>query len=120
MDVARENPVGPARRRRDRRLRACWRHEQLSLRMLLTAGSPRRQCSEGESDEMNHAKGQKTPLPAELFSLFEEELEGTRVQRRTVEHIIDTFVSLPMLDSPVPLVAEQLVDVLPSCRRRSG
>ena len=45
---------------------------------------------------MNYAKGQKTPLPALLFSLFEEELGGTwpdrpgdvrpqeRVQRRTV------------------------------------
>ena len=55
------------------------------------------QTARGEgSDEMNCAKGQKTPLPALLFSLFEEELGGTwpdrpgdvrpqeRVQRRTV------------------------------------
>ena len=35
VGVARESQVGSAGRRRERRLRAWWRHEQLSLRMQL-------------------------------------------------------------------------------------
>ena len=64
----------------------------------------------------------------ELFTLFEEELGGTRpdrlsdvrpqerVQRRTVEQLVVAAPGLPTLDAPVPLVVEQLVDVLPLCR----
>ena len=35
-----------------------------------------------------------------------------KVQRRTVEQLVDATPCLPVLDAPVPLVAEQLVDVL--------
>ena len=61
----------------------------------------------------------------ELFTLFEEELGGTRpdrlsdvrpqerVQRRTVEQLVVAAPGLPTLDAPVPLVVEQLADVLP-------
>ena len=35
-----------------------------------------------------------------------------RVQRHTVEHIVDSAPVVPSLDAPVPLMAEQLVDVL--------
>ena len=35
-----------------------------------------------------------------------------RVQRRTVEQLVDAAPCLPALDAPVPLVVEQLVDVL--------
>ena len=61
----------------------------------------------------------------ELFTLFEEELGGTRpdrlsdvrpqerVQRRTVEQLVVAALGLPTLDAPVPLVVEQLADVLP-------
>ena len=67
--------------------------------------------------------GDPPPQP-ELFELFQEELgvarperlagvrPQERVQRRTVEDVVETFVPVPVLDAPVPLLAEQLVDVL--------
>ena len=59
----------------------------------------------------------------EFFSLYEEELGGTRldrlyevrpqerVQRRTVGQIVDNTLFLPTLDVPVPKMENQLVDV---------
>ena len=56
--------------------------------------------------------------------LFEEELSGTRppplvevrpqdrVQQHTLEHAFDICPFMQMLDAPVPLTVEQLVDVL--------
>ena len=64
----------------------------------------------------------------ELFTLYEEELGGTRpdrlsdvrpqerVQRRTVEQLVVAVLDLPALDALVPLVVEQLADILPACR----
>ena len=57
----------------------------------------------------------------ELFQLYEEEpgegrpaplpeVEGRRVQRHTVEQILETFVPVPMLDLDVPM--PQMVDQL--------
>ena len=62
----------------------------------------------------------------EFFSLYEEELGGTRpdrlsevrpqgrVQRHTVEQIVDTVLFVPSLDVPVPQMGNQLVEV---CRQ---
>ena len=62
----------------------------------------------------------------EFFSLYEEELGGTRPdrlyevrlqerdQRRTVEQIVDYTLILPSLDVPVPQMANQLLEV---CRQ---
>ena len=62
-----------------------------------------------------------------FFSLYDEEdavwrarpaslaeLQGPldRVQRRTVEQIIETFVPVQILDDPEPLMVEQLADIL--------
>ena len=59
----------------------------------------------------------------EFFSLYEEELGGTRpdrlyevrpqerVQRRTVEQNVDNSLFLPTLDVPVPQMVNQLVEV---------
>ena len=59
----------------------------------------------------------------ELFSLYEDELGGTRpdrmyevrpqerVQRHTVGQIVDNSLFLPTLDVPVPQMKNQLVDV---------
>ena len=66
-----------------------------------------------------------TPQP-ELFELsFEEEPGGVRpdrlsavsgpqerVQRRTVQQIVDPVTSLPTLDDPAPQMVEQLPDIL--------
>ena len=79
-----------------------------------------------------HGDVQEEPIPQEsgtrYYDLDDEdsvpELGGSRpdrlipvsgpqerVQRHTVEQIIDSFAQLPMLDAPVPLVG-QLVEVL--------
>ena len=109
-----------ARRRRERSLRS-WRHERAALAAALHHGcdvgpgtndAPRRETTAREMEE------------PELFTLFEEELGGTqpdrlsnvrpqeRVQRRTVEQLVVAAPGLPALDAPVPLVVEQLADVL--------
>ena len=61
-----------------------------------------------------------------LFRLFEEELSGARpsplvevrpqgrVQRHTVEHIVDVLPFVQILDVPVPQMGDQLVAVLKS------
>ena len=63
--------------------------------------------------------------PAGAFSLYDEEPGGSRpdrtptlsgpqerVQWHTVDQIVDAVPGLPTLDTPVPLMVEQLVDVL--------
>ena len=62
----------------------------------------------------------------EFFSLYEEELGSTRpdglhevrpqdrVQRRTVEQLVDNTLIVPSLDGPVPQMENQLVEV---CRQ---
>ena len=125
-----DHATGAARRRRQRRLRAHWRHEQLSLQMLLATyehhATPRGQSkarSRGEESEMNNAFGQKTPPPRAAstvhFDLFDEgEVLAARptplvevrpqlgVQRHSAEQVIETFVPVQVLDAPVPQVGE--------------
>ena len=78
-----------------------------------TNDAPRGQTTARETEE------------PELFTLCEEELGSTRpdrlsdvrpqerVQRRTVEQLVVAAPGLPTLDALVPLVVEQLADVLP-------
>ena len=81
----------------------------------------------GWSEAYKAPRGPKTvsaKVEPELFELFDEEPAGARpdrlagvrpqerVQRHTVEHIVDSAPVVPSLDAPVPLMAEQLVDVL--------
>ena len=128
---------GAAWRRRQRRLRAHWRHEQLTLQMLLATyehhAAPRGQSkarSREEESEMNNAYGQKTPLLRAAstvhFNLFDEgEVLAARptplvevrpqlgVQRHTAEEIIETFVPDQILDAPVPQMGrEQVVEFM--------
>ena len=132
-----DHATGAARRRRQRRLRAHWRHEQLSLQMLLAESqhhaAPRGQSkarSRGEESETNYAFGQKTPLPnaasTVYFDLFgAEDVLAARptplvevrpqvgVQRHTSEQIIETFVPVQVLDAPVPQMGEvQVVEFM--------
>ena len=71
----------------------------------------------GARDALHGHDPGPTPQP-ELFSLFDEEPGGTlsgpqeQVQRHTVDQIVDAVPGLPTLDVPVPLMMEQLVDVL--------
>ena len=129
-----------ARRRRERRLRAQWRHEQQTVAMALAAAT-HHSAQRGEWRYLHEAaQGQRTAsaeatydaLPSqttsvagdtEFFSLYEEELGGTRPdrlyevspqerdQRRTVEQTVDCTLIVLSLDVPVPQMENQLVEV---------
>ena len=112
-----------AMRRRDRRLRMHWRHEQLTLQMALAAAlhhsryvgpvtnnalrSQRTARAGVWGRKLNYTatiRDPATPQP-ELFSLYEEEPSGARpdrlfgvrpqaqVLRRTVQQIVDPVLS---------------------------
>ena len=130
-------PTGAAQRRRGRRLRAAWRHEQQSIAQALAAfthHSAQRQktarAGEEGHEEKNDAPLRQKPIPPQsaLFSPYEDEPVGERpaslaeplgpqawVQRHTAEHIVD-FVcfapTVPLLDAPVPHSGDQLVDAI--------
>ena len=119
------------------------RHERMSVAMALAAAT-HHSAQRGEWRELHEApRGQRTASAeatyeaprsqttsvagdTEFFSLFEEELGGTRpdrlsevrpqgrVQRHTVEQIVDTVLFAPSLDVPVPQMGDQLVEV---CRQ---
>ena len=95
---------GSARRRRERRLRSWLRHERMTVRMELAAALHHSAFKGAMFETHDAPRSQKTvnsKREAELFSLFEEELGGTRpdrlsdvrpqerVQRHTVEHLTD-------------------------------
>ena len=129
---------GAAKRRRDRRLRMHWRHEQLTLQMALAAALHRsrdvgpvtynalRSQKTARVEATNSAlRSQMSSVvgDTELFSLYEDELGGTRpdqlhevrpqerVQRRTVEQNVYHSPFLPALDVLVSQMENQLVDV---------
>ena len=122
-----DSAPGAAMRRRRRRLRQFLRHFRLTVAMGLADSSTtphevRR--LPGKGDELHgDAPGEPTSQP-ELFELSDEEPGGPRpdclagvrpqerVQQHAVEQIVDAVPGLPSLDAPVPLVVEQLVDVL--------
>ena len=118
--------AGAALRRRERRLRMHWRHEQLSLQMLLATfqhHSSRGQTTarSGEGFEVKYTakfpehtlpRAASTPAvggsrPDRLYEVRPQE----RVLRRTVEQNVGVF-TFPVLDAPVPQMVDQLVDVL--------
>ena len=137
MDLSWQPVTGAAQRRKQRRLRSWWRHEQQSIAAALATsqhhsalrGQKKARAREEESETKYTAKVRKTPPPQPvIFSLFEEEPGGTRpaslaepprpqerVQRHTMEHIVDFVRVAPMvqiLDALVPQTVEQLPDVL--------
>ena len=130
VDIA----AGAAMGRRQRRLRSWLKHERMTVAMALAEAShhtaPRGQRTARAGvwgHELNYTatvRDLPTPQP-ELFSLYDEEPGGSRpdriptlsgpqerVQRHTVDQIVDVVPGLPTLDTPVPLMVEQLVDVL--------
>ena len=129
---------GAAKRRRDRRLRMHWRHEQLTLQMALAAAlhhsrdvgpvmyNALRSQKTARAEATNNAlRSQKTSVAGdtEFFSLYEEELGGTLPDRlagvrpqvwvvqRTVEQTVDPVPVVPLLHDAEPQLAEQLVEV---------
>ena len=73
------------------------------------------------NDAVRSQKTVNSREDAVFFELYDEETAGwrppcvgaqARVQRHTVEQIIDTALGLPKLDVPVPLMVEQTAEVL--------
>ena len=118
---------GVAQRRRERRLRSWYRHEQQTVRMALAAFSHhsalRRQPKEGH-EEHDALRRQKPPPPQpELFSLEEEPGGGRPAplpevagwQERLEQHAVEDLGSIcpyvQILDLPVLQLVEQPVEV---------
>ena len=114
--------------RRERRLRAYLRYARMSVQMALAEAShhtaPRGQRLARARDEYTAAFRTTVPPPEpELFDLFEEpgggrpdlllEPQGPQagIQRHTMEHIADVVPMVQILDFPVSLGADQLVEV---------
>ena len=128
--------AGAALRRRERRLRMHWRHEQLSLQVLLATfqhhssrGQTTARSGEGVRGEVHgQVPGAHPPQAAgsKYFAMDVDEVPAVggsrpdrlyevrpqeRVLRRTVEQNVGVF-TFPVLDAPVPQMVDQLVDVL--------
>ena len=129
-----------ARRRRERRLRAQWRHEQQTVAMALAVAT-HHSAQRGEWRDLYEAPwGQRTASAestydalqsqttsvarhTEFFSLYEEELGSTRpdrlcevrpqdrVHRRAEEQIVDSTLIVQSLDVLEPQMENQLVEV---------
>ena len=126
---------GAAKRRRDRRLRMHWRHEQLSLQMALAAALHH----SGDVGTYNALRSQKTARPRTTLcgarrpvwlgtpsssrctrkisgGTRPDRLAGVRPQvrllRRTVEQIVNPVPVVPLLHDVEPQMVEQLVDML--------
>ena len=129
MDPSWQPRTGAAQRRKGRRLRAAWRHDQQSIAQAVAVATHhsaiRRQKTATAEATNNALRSQTTSVAGdtEFSSLYEEELGGTRpdrlyevrpqerVQRRTVEQNVDNSLFLPTLDVPVPQMENQLVEV---------
>ena len=96
MSLHGDHEGGAAKRRRDRRLRMHWRHEQLTLQMALAAAlhhsrdvgpvtyNALRSQKTARAEATNTAPRSQTTSVAgdtEFFSLYEEELGDTRPDR---------------------------------------
>ena len=110
-----------AARRRQRRLRQWLRHERLSVAMALAENN--HHTARVPEDALRQAAGPRhfamdagedvgeapaAGRPAPLLEVLPQE----RVQRCTVEQIVDPAPSVPLLHDDVPQMVEQLVDIL--------
>ena len=131
---------GAAWRRRQRRLRSWWRHEQQSVAMALSAAVHHSFDKVAAGDTYDGLRAQKTDRAGEaankalrrqkskaagdavFFELFDEDTAKVRpqvlaeprpqerVQRHTMEHIVDFVCFAPMvqiLDALVPQTVER-------------
>ena len=118
---ARDDGEGAARRRRERRLRSWLRHERQSVAMALSEfkhhssrGQRKdRAGEEGHRDKYVSPRRLKPPPPqgSRPPCLGVPRGPYARVQRRTVQQIVDTVPLVPLLDDPVPQMVEQLPDI---------
>ena len=132
--------MSAAQRRRQRRLRSWWRHEQQSIAAALATsqhhsalrGQMKARAGEGDFELNFAAKIRRHPPPQAAGTVYYPmdvddvpaargsrpdrllDVSGPqeRVQRRTVEQIVDPVPEVPLLDAPVPQTVDQLVEVL--------
>ena len=101
---------GSAVRRRERRLRGFWRHEQLSIKMALASAthhSWQSRASVGVGAEVD------VPVSVGVRSeVLTDPRPQERIQRRTVEHLAVLAPSVHSLDVPVPQMVENVTDTL--------
>ena len=100
---------GSAVRRRERRLRSFWRHEQMAVQMALATVTHHSFQVSTAHDAPRSQKpvtsgGGMRPPP------LVEERPQVRIQRHTVEQRIEHTPYVQILDAPVPQKVEQLVD----------
>ena len=87
MDPSWQPRTGAAQRRKGRRLRAAWRHEQQSIAQAVAVATHhsalRRQKTATAEATYDALRSQTTSVAGdtEFFSLYEEELGGTRPDR---------------------------------------
>ena len=129
VDMSLHGDHGSAWRRRERRLRAQWRHEQQSIAMALAAAQHHSAPKSAGPVSHNVLRNQNTAREGTEFyamSMDSDVVGGgrppsleprpqERVQRHTMEHIVDFVCCAPLvhtLDAPVPQTVEQLPDVL--------
>ena len=119
---------GSARRRRERQLRSFLRHERMAVRVELAAALHHSSFRGAGPETHDAPRSQRTAnsrVDSVLFDQFDEDTEGARpdriatlsgpqarVQRRTVQQIVDAVSLVPLLDDSVPQMVEQLPDVL--------
>ena len=114
-----------AKRRRERRLRSAWRHEQLSVAMALAAVAhhsaqpnaalrglkPGTRAKEGEVREEHQALRGQTRLPPGMRPAL---LVGVQpqghVKRHFAEHLAELAPLVQILDAPVPQVVDNVMD----------
>ena len=115
-----------ARRRRERRLRAYLKYARMSVAMALAEANhhtaPRGQKT-ARAEATNVTSKERVAGDAVYFELFDEDTAGLwpgplldprpheRVQRHTMEQMIDVTPYVQILDAPVPQTGNQLLNV---------
>ena len=113
MSVHGDHSSGAAKRRRDRRLRMRWRHEQLPLQMALTAAL--RHSRDVGPVTYNALRSQKTAKAGEWVqgALHGEDLEAPTPQEPGTQHFFLDDDSVPELGGVRP---DRLFEVRPQER----
>ena len=140
MDPSWQPALSAAQRRKQRRLRSWWRHEQQTVAAVLATfqhhsapRGPRTARTGGRARVEVHGRVQEDALPqaagAVYFEMDTGEDDGSapaaarpapllevlpqeRVQQRTAEQIVDPVPVVPLLHDAAPQMVEQLVDFL--------
>ena len=118
-----------AKRRRERRLRSAWRHEQLSVAMAL-AGAAHHSAQpnaalRGQKPGTRAKEGDKSARSTKPYGDRRDFPPGMRpallvgvppqghVKRHFAEHLAELAPLVQILDAPVPQVVDNVMDAFP-------